>query len=96
MVEVKPYDSRWPDELWAARYALIRSHTGIRHAALALHPVEWDRNTLAVDRYLRLYWNREFIQSRTLEDLTFILYHEILHALWEDNGPQGVTATDRK
>jgi predicted metal-dependent peptidase len=35
--------------------------------------------TMAVDQKWRLYWNREFVDSRTKDDLEFVVAHEVTH-----------------
>jgi predicted metal-dependent peptidase len=51
-------------------------------AMLALIPVETaDLDTMAVDQYGRLYFNPEWIDKVSVEELAGVVYHEIWHLL---------------
>jgi len=71
-----------PLRLSAAISRLRRLRPYVTAAMLALIPVETrDLDTMAVDEYGRLYFNPEWIDKVSLEELAGVLYHEIWHLL---------------
>lgn len=49
---------------------------------MALIPVETEQvPTAAVDKYARVYWNRAFFASMTVDEGAFVVLHEMMH-LW--------------
>ena len=71
-----------PLRLSAAISRLRRMRPYVTAAMLALIPVETrDLDTMAVDEYGRLYFNPEWIDKVSVEELAGVLYHEIWHLL---------------
>lgn len=72
----------FPVEIQAARLRLIKSHPYLASAAWALRPVERPGlGTLAVDMWWRLYFDPAVTTRWTVEELSGVLYHEIMHLL---------------
>ena len=71
-----------PLRLSAAISRLRRMRPYVTAAMLALIPVETkDVDTMAVDEYGRLYFNPEWIDKVSVEELAGVVYHEIWHLL---------------
>ena len=71
-----------PTEIQAARLRLVKKRPYLASAAWALRLVERPGlNTLAVDRWWRLYYDPTIISRWTVEELSGVLYHEIMHLL---------------
>lgn len=71
-----------PQEIQAARLRLVKSHPYLASAAWALQPVaKPGLGTLAVDMWWRLYYDPAVITRWTVEELSGVLYHEIMHLL---------------
>jgi predicted metal-dependent peptidase len=71
-----------PLRLSAATARLIRMRPYVTAAVLALIPVETtDVDTMAVDKYGRLYFNPEWMDKVSVEELAGVIYHEIWHLL---------------
>lgn len=74
-----------PMQLQAARLKLAKERPYLASALWALQPVEFKKGTMAVDMYWRLYYNPEFVNKWTIDELSGALYHEILHLLRQHN-----------
>ena len=71
-----------PLRLSAAISRLRRMRPYVTAAMLALIPLETkDVDTMAVDEYGRLYFNPEWIDKVSVEELAGVVYHEIWHLL---------------
>lgn len=74
----------FPAEIQAARLRLVKTHPYLASAAWALQPVSKPGlGTLAVDMWWRLYFDPAVIQRWSVEELSGVLYHEIMHLLRE-------------
>lgn len=72
----------FPEEIQAARLRLVKTHPYLASAAWALQPVvRPGLGTLAVDMWWRLYYDPAITQKWTVEELSGVLYHEIMHLL---------------
>lgn len=72
----------FPEEMQAARLRLIKTHPYLASAAWALEPVEKPGlGTMGVDMWWRLYYDPAVITHWTVEELSGVFYHEILHLL---------------
>lgn len=72
----------YPEELQAARLRLVKTHPYLASAAWALQPKATPGlGTLAVDMWWRLYFDPAVITRWTVEELSGVLYHEIMHLL---------------
>lgn len=72
----------FPTELQAARLHLVKSHPYLASAAWALQPVQKPGlQTLALDMWWRLYYDPAVIQRWSVEMLSGLLYHELMHLL---------------
>ncbi|MBE0069928.1 vWA domain-containing protein [Thermoanaerobacterium thermosaccharolyticum] len=74
-----------PLQLQAARLKLAKERPYLASALWALQPVQSKIGTMSVDMYWRLYYNSEFVNKWTLEELSGALYHEVLHLLRQHN-----------
>lgn len=73
-----------PAELQAARLRLVKERPYLASAAWAIQPVQKPGlGTLAVDMWWRLYYDPAVITRWTVEELSGVLYHEIMHLLRE-------------
>jgi predicted metal-dependent peptidase len=69
-------------EIQAARLSLVKERPYLASAAWALQPVQkLGLGTLAVDMYWRLYFDPAVTTKWTVEELSGVLYHEIMHLL---------------
>lgn len=65
-----------------ARIALRKSHPYLSTAIFSLSLRESEEiSTMGVDKFWRLYYNPKFVESLKFEEVTAVLYHEILHLL---------------
>lgn len=68
------------DKIAAARLAVCRRWPFLATATLSMIEVEKEAvGTMAVDAKWRLYWSREFVDSRSKSDLEFVVAHEVCH-----------------
>lgn len=73
---------RGKEKLQAARAKVSYLRPYFSHAVFGLVLVESERvPTMGVDEWRRLYWNPEFVQDYSIEELTVILLHELGHVL---------------
>lgn len=72
----------YPEEIQAARLRLVKSHPYLASAAWALQPAARPGlGTLAVDMWWRLYYDPAVTRKWKVEELSGVLYHEIMHLL---------------
>jgi len=70
------------EKLQAARYAIIRDRPYFAQAFLAMDLIQSDQvPTMGVDKYWRMYFNPEFTEKQTHDNLKGLLLHEMLHLL---------------
>ncbi len=76
-----------PQEFQAARLRLVKDRPYLASAAWSLQPVEKPGlGTMAVDMFWRLYYDPSVCQRWTVEELSGVLYHEIMHLLRDHAG----------
>lgn len=81
-----------PEKLQAARFQAVRQWPYLSSALWILMPVEVDpaelrgMNTLAVDKYWRLYYDPVAVAQWNVAELAGVLYHEIGHLLRDHAG----------
>lgn len=74
--------STFPEKLAAARLKLVNDRPYLAAALWAVQPVKVENlDTLAVDKWWRLYWGVPALEKWTVEELAGVLYHEINHLL---------------
>lgn len=68
--------------IYLARIRLAYQRPYLSSIIYSMNIVEESRcNTIAVDKHWRLYYNPEYCKSISLEELTGIFYHEVLHLI---------------
>lgn len=68
--------------LQAIRFKLITEKPYLASAVMAMYPVKTEQiPTLAVDKYWRLYYNPNLLDSLPLDQCTAVLEHEVWHLL---------------
>ena len=71
-----------PTAIQAARLKLLRSHPYLAAALLSLIPVEMPGlGTTAVDQWWRLYYDPSLSEIWSIDIISSVLYHEVLHLL---------------
>ena len=79
MVSLKP-----EERIRAARLLLVRERPYLAAAAWAITFVPSERvQTMAADKYWRVYYNPERIKEWTTRQIATVLYHEICHLLFD-------------
>ena len=71
-----------PISLQAARVKLSRSHPYLAAALWRLDGHESEQcSSMGVDEYYRLYVNKKWVEELSVDVLSTVLYHEIMHLL---------------
>jgi len=79
------------EKIIAARIQLMKKHPFFGSLAMHLRPIEYEPeeamkmgiDTIAVDIYGNMPYNREFIEQKSVSDVMFIVAHEIMHVALE-------------
>lgn len=74
-------------KLYAARLRLANRYPFLSQGLFAMRVVVEPRClTMAVDEYWRLYVNPDLVDRSSIDELEAIVYHELLHLLWDHHG----------
>lgn len=76
------------DKIIKAKVNIQRSNPFFARLVLHLKPIESDlpkETPMGIDVFRNLYYNKEFVEERNVEEIEEILIHEVLHCLTPDS-----------
>jgi len=77
------------EKLTKARIQLLRRYPFFGYLALSLKFVEWNVGTFAVDDYGNFYYNPAIVERTDVDQLMFIIAHEVMHLALQHNVRRG-------
>src|SRR5690606_10368294 len=78
-------------------FYLSNKYPYLAHAIFAMKiVVSPDCPTMGVDQYWRLYVNPDFLDQHSMEELAAVVYHEVLHLLWDHHGRRAAIGADHR